>query len=307
MAKEIKAVELVQKNWRGHSVRNKGYRFVKWIPVWKSRRDAAIEIQRSWRGFTATEKYWNTLGSVILIQSFARRWTLELKYNEIYGATLVIQTFARIILAKQELERRRFILSLVRTIQGKEPLPTKSASRKASGTKSSHLAGAANWELILAEQRRLNSAARVIQRFFAMVKKEVDVAIAKKEEKRKKRKKKKKQHRRPTNDEDSLLENVWGNTFDDSGAKPRSSERRSQKTKIPREYSKNARNTTSKSMDDDSRSIISTSSINRVPKSRMGLPTRIIDEDYALETAWMDAEIKVAKRRMRGMPNRRDP
>jgi hypothetical protein len=304
MAGEIKAASVLQKNWRGFRVRNQGYRFVKWLSTWQRRRRAAIEIQRTWRGFSATEKYWNTLGSVILIQSLARKLIQELKYNEIYGATLVVQSFVRVILAKQELERRRFILSLVHTIQGKDPLPTKRNSRKVSRAEQS---GAANWELVLAEQRRLNNAARVIQRFFAMVKKEVDLAIAQKEKKRRKRKKKNKQHRRPTNDEDYFLEKVWGSTFEDPSARPGRTERQAQKPKLPREYSRNTRNLGSKSVDDDARSHISTSSINRVPKSRMGLPSRIIDEDYALETAWMDAEIKVAKRRMRGMPNRMDP
>ena len=297
MAREIEAAKLIQRNWRGHAVRKTGPRFVKWMSCWQDRRVAAITIQSHWRGFVATENYWNTLGSVILIQSMVRRWKHELRYNDIYGATLVLQSFARVIVARQEMERRRFILSLVHTIQGKDPVPRKASSRKEPNRQV--LPQATNWELVLAEQRRLNNAARVIQRFFAMVKKEVDLAIAQKEKKRRKRKKKKKQLRRPANEEDYLLEAVWGKTFEDRTVLIAENGQNLQKPKIPREYTRHSRSL--ESVDKDGPSL---KTLSRVPKSRLGLPTRIIDEDYALETAWMDAEINVAKRRVRGMSGR---
>ena len=298
MATEVEAAVAVQKVWRGFLIRDAGYCYVHWKHISAVRESSATTIQRHWRGFAATESYWQTLGSIILIQSLARRWKHEIRYNELYGATLIAQTFARIILAKLEVDRRKFILSLVHTIQGKDTAQgtralTTSRKKKPASTDMMNK----DWEKILEQQQHLDHAARVIQRFFKMVKREVDLAIQRAEKKRKKKRKKRKHRKVGPSDEDALLENIWKVMED---PQPRQ-DRESHKAKLPAEYAMTDRSALGRSVDDDARSFISTSSVGRAPKSRMGLPARVIDEDYALETAWMDAEISMAKKRTQGL------
>ena len=187
------------------------------------------------------------------------------------------------VLAKLEVERRKFILTLVQTINDgkKKPIARGPNNKDAK----------VHWEKVLEEQRKLDRAARVIQRFFSMVKKEVDLAI-RAEKKRRKKRRKKRQHRKVVStDEDALLDNVWQSIEEPSIKREIGHQRGAHK--LPAEYAMANR---SRPVDEDTRSFISTSSVVKVPKSRMGLATRIIDEDYALETAWMDAGINMAKR-----------
>lgn len=283
MAEEIKAVVVVQRVWRGFVTRSAGHCFVQWIKIHEEREAAATTVQRYWRGFFATEVYWQTLGSVILIQSLARQWKEERKYNAIYGAAIIVQSIARMVLAKLEVERRKFILTLVQTINDgkKKPIARGPNNKDAK----------VHWEKVLEEQRKLDRAARVIQRFFSMVKKEVDLAI-RAEKKRRKKRRKKRQHRKvASTEEDALLENVWQSIEEPSNRQGIGYQRGAHK--LPAEYAMANRG---RPVDEDTRSFISTSSVGKVPKSRMGLATRIIDEDFALETAWMDAGINMAKR-----------
>jgi hypothetical protein len=309
MADDIRAAIQVQSLWRGLLLRRRGYMFTRWIYIKQQRFQAATTIQRHWRGHSATEKYFETLGSVIQIQAFARRWKDECIYNTVYTAAIVLQSFFRLALAKQELERRRFVRSLVATIHGQDTTPQKPKDELK------------DWEMVVFQQKKYDRAARVIQRFFVMVKKEVDRAI-KAEKKRRKRKKKSQRNRRTK--EDDLLDSIWESTVDGSGMRgnpmdgvdmnqasrgDHHSANQSEsdtKRRLPAEYATSNRNST-RPAEDDTRSNVSfaSSSFQPAPLLRMALPTRVIDEDYALETAWMDAEINVAKeshRRMEASP-----
>jgi hypothetical protein len=304
-ADDIEAALRVQSLWRGILLRRRGYVFTQWIYIKQQRLQAATTIQRYWRGHSATEKYFETLGSVIQIQAFARRWKEERQYNTVYTVAIVVQSFFRLVLAKQELERRRFVRSLVATIHGQDTAPQKPKDELK------------DWEMVVFEQKKYDRAARVIQRFFVMVKKEVDRAI--KAEKKRRKKKKRSQRRRPTN-EDDLLDSIWESTVEGNGIRGNPVDgvdmnqasrgdyesESGTKRRLPAEYATSNRNLV-RPADVDTRSNASfaSSSFQRAPLSRMALPTRVIDEDYALETAWMDAEINVAKeshRRMEASP-----
>lgn len=338
MAPEIAAATVVQKSCRGYLVRSAGYCFVQWKFIAAERKMAAITIQRYCRGFSARENYWQKLGSIILIQGFARRWKAEEEYNKIYGATLVLQSLARVLVAKQELKRRQFILSLVQTMQGVQPkhMSTHASNQKSTTAVASgktavqsssekdrvtkFLSEKTNKErkLLLQQKKKEDEAARVLQRFFAMVKREVDLAIqAEKKRRRKKKKKKRRKESFGGGHEDELLESIWdtvekgsrGLTDDEHGQDSRSNNGKNKNSnghrpKLPPEYANRAPLTRPR-LEEDTQSFISASSFHKVPQSRMGLPIRVIDEDYCLETAWMDAEISVAKRRTTEAVNRR--
>lgn len=330
MADEITAAIMVQKTFRGASVRTE-HCFLHWKEISRRREIAVITIQRYWRGYSASEKYWQILGSAILIQSFARMWDQVDKYNALYGATILVQSFARVMLAKQELERRKFIISFVKTMQGtqtntgsKSPVRNNAArtadlsktsvtkrpkeSSTTIRTKQQSLPRASekgkDWKNVLEEQQRLDRAARVIQSFFSMVKREVDLAIQKAEKKRRKKKKSRKQRpKQETEQEDIILDDVWDKIGESSKKSTRAEETapnfketiESRKPKLPAVYAVPGSVPTGQG-EDDARSFISTSSFHKAPQSRMALPKRIIDDDYALETAWMDAHVSERKK-----------
>jgi hypothetical protein len=178
------------------------------------------------------------------------------------------------------------------------------------------------WRARMARKKILREqyeAARTIQRFFLMVKAMVDREI-RAEKKRRKRKKMYKKFHTPAM-EDALLETIWTNTVET----PRRSGSTSKRPSVPRPQSENApsdavpprrgrssrrlsqlASEVSKDLDMDDASVTSHhtagSSIYHVaPPRRSTLSRKDLDEDIALEEAWIDTEINFMKERSSSM------
>lgn len=167
------------------------------------------------------------------------------------------------------------------------------------------------------KQREVEHAARKIQRFFKLVKTEVDREI-KAEKKRRRAKRKKKKHKEP-DVEDDMLENVWRKTITQNSVSPeeiRLAEAAAAKELVRnRKASSRRERSSSYAMPgivrpEDTKSEVSAltiaSSHFRTPRSRLTtLSHRALDEDLHLEEAFIDAEIAGAKERRRRTKSRK--
>lgn len=236
------------------------------------RENAATAIEKSWRGFYARQNYWHALGSAILIQAFSRGW----------------------------ISKRRLTALRLRAV--------------------------------LQIDKDRHFAARVVQRFFLMVKAEVDREIRAEKKRRKARRKAKK---RRDAMEESLLENVWKSTIGESPAKmdrfrskcaSQTANRNFRTPNLPRPDDSRTRSTGGhipgqiqlRHQDDDRLSEVSTtvsrtssapirrrtSNPNSTRNFAMNSPSRSmskieVEDNLALEEAWIDAGIKDARLRRR--------
>jgi hypothetical protein len=170
-----------------------------------------------------------------------------------------------------------------------------------------------------------DQAACTIQRFFLMVKAMVDREI-RAEKKRRKRKKMYKKFHTPEMEE-ALLETIWTNTVETprtshkpkqpSGSKPRGSLSRSitrpqQKNSLTKKSSRSRSSRSSSRLSQlarevskdlfDDASVTSShhtagSSVYHIePRPRSKLSQKDLDEDIALEEAWIDTEINLLKK-----------
>lgn len=252
----IKAAVLVQRNWRGVSVRMKGLKFTNWHRMLYVENPAAICIQRNWRGFNALQSYWHALGSAIQIQGAVRRWMARLTFAsmrkvylkgvcatkmqalarrylvrkrlsgvsklpklqafvrrylarlevaEMLGAAILIQCAFRGHQAKKEAKQRRLIYLFVRSATSSESNGAKEVQPQQESLR--------DWEMAILRQRQVEHAARRIQRFFLMVRREVDMEIQSAKAKRR-RKSRRKQKQSQHDADDDLLENIWSKTMD---------------------------------------------------------------------------------------------
>ena len=229
MADTIKAAVVAQRLWRGVSVRMKGLKFIIWHRRLFIETPAAVKIQTAWRGYNAIQDYWHVLGSAIQIQSVVRAWQSRSQYllkkesavvvqtsvrrflartevAEKLGCIILMQSIARAYFAKKEAAQRRLIYMFV--VTAADSADKGMSHQKLRASKSSH----SDWGMYGDEKQ--DRAARTIQRFFIMIKREVDHEIARAAAKKYRRKKKKK-YRVPDMD-DAMLENVWRKTVVDS-------------------------------------------------------------------------------------------
>jgi IQ calmodulin-binding motif len=205
MVYEIRAATRIQQVWRGYFIRWVGFRFVRWLKIRDDREHGAVVIQSNWRRHHAMEKYWHVLGSAIQIQAITRGFMARTTFLEQRGAACMLQCFVRVAMAKEELARRHFIVSLVKS--------AKSASKGFKRKVTKHRESGKNWETVVNEQKKIDLAARTIQRFFAMVKREVDREVRAEKKRRRRRKMKKADVHGQDVVDDDLLENVWEKTM----------------------------------------------------------------------------------------------
>lgn len=194
--REIAAVQ-VQRYWRGFLGRHSAY-FERVLHEREiQQHDAAIQIQRVWRGYDQKQIYWYVLGCAIQIQRFARgRLVRERMKAETYAA-ITVQALARRYFCRQEHYKR--MLEAMLTAVAAEEARSRIAAVKVQ-----------EWWAMIREKDRRNTAAIVIQRFFLMVKAEVDREIQAEKKRRKMRKKLK---NRTAQDDDDILERVWMSTI----------------------------------------------------------------------------------------------
>mmetsp|Transcript_7630 Transcript_7630/g.15671 ORF Transcript_7630/g.15671 Transcript_7630/m.15671 type:complete len:1781 (+) Transcript_7630:812-6154(+) len=341
LSDKIDAAIKVQKVWRGMQVRDQGYRFVQWIFI-RDVRDlaatiiqrhmrgliareqfleysSAIKLQKIWRGYRATENYWHQLGSAIQIQAIARGWIQYTRYNKQILLAPTIQRSVRCYFAREELARRKFILKLVNQVNKKSP--KSQVERKPAKPFQDEKA---EWTTVVADRQRIDRAARILQKFFRMVKKEVDRAV-RAEKKKRRHKTKDKRRRQKATQEDDLLENVWNSTSSGnksesrSSSKTRSSSRRkgtssrhaASKSKVRKDDKVILSSRRQFENSDEGTSVVSYWSNSnsqvppRVPKSRKGLSAKEKHDDLALETAWMDTSVAFSKGSSSSQPKKK--
>ena len=271
-------------------------------PHTSTKQSAATNIAAAWRGFSTCQRYWHILGSVIEIQTIVRGWIArrQLRY----------------------LQENAFVQ--LRTINS---LKYKSIARARNSRDRN-------------EKKRVDRAARTIQRFFLMVKAEVDREI--RAEKKRRRVKKKSKRKSGTNSfDEKLLENVWRKTIEDDAKylEYKSSMKalavaahiqNNENHTIPKLVTKGSEDsrfstgrdvtalcgTVGTPMSASGRLGVVPLSVNsfkidhdvnskavtlRSSKSRLSsMSPREIDEDSLLEEAWIDSKINCAKERRGG-------
>jgi hypothetical protein len=203
------ACRRIQANWRGSQVRTAYKQFIATrqmqdayykklfatnssqvavvVRLKHLHHEAATKIAAAWRSYNTCQSYWHVLGSVIEIQTIARGWMARCKLKELQEDALV----------------------QLRTI---------------SAIKYKSIARSRSFRLLANdyyEKKRTDRAARTIQRFFLMVKAEVDREI-RAEKKRRKFKKKSKKNRSSFDEnklrssfDENLLESAWRKTIED--------------------------------------------------------------------------------------------
>jgi len=156
---------------------------------------ATIKVQTAARRYIAQRSYRREIG-VIRLQAAARRFLARTEAAEKLGSTILLQSVMRGCFARVEARRRRLIFMFVKT-----------ADTYDSSGKTAHE------EAHQCRLKQLDTAARTIQRFFLMVKEEVDREIKAAKKRRKARKKYKKRVSSVDADDD-VLEVVWQATVD---------------------------------------------------------------------------------------------
>lgn len=276
-------------------------------------------IQRSWRGYVVRSCYRQQIVdssratlACVKIQRQSRRFFTQMRYLETIGSIIVVQTVARRYLANKEREKRRII-----------KLIFDQARNMIDGN-------GQNFEALVRQQEREN-AARKIQRFFLWVKAEVDREIRHQEKRLERKNKKRLKRSKKDDEEDALLENVFknvatspANQISNSAKFPSVHDSRLPKRTsvavlndphmiaIPEEYrgvgvqnrgqpSKKTSGLNKNKRRDDGETVNSDASSSlyyKVPAPRLHrLKRSELDEDFCLEEAWIDTEIKNARER----------
>lgn len=274
-------------------------------------KEAATSMQKVCRGFVVRQRYWYILGCTMQVQSWMRGRLVKLQIQRETRARLRLQCFGRRCLARQEYLQRKFILALLKTADKEKTkrVAVRVIQDKARG---------------FLDERKRDEAARVIQRFFLMVKHEVDqmVHVTKK---RKTWRKKMMKKNRNSRVEEALLEHAWGcvdngslsagldaivqssshgssehnENIRDNARKWSGAIKRDPltdlKSKLPPRY--NVRQSLSQHDDEKtefSGLTMSTAAYSRVASSRLKQRvSREVDEDLELEEAFMDYEMSV--------------
>lgn len=162
---------------------------------------AATTIQAAWRGFWGFSHFVILQYEIVKLQAVVRGKLVRNNRNLKLGCAIMIQSTVRRYLAEREARQLR-IARLMLLAKAENMRETLAAKRMQF------------WWRVVMECRREKEAALVIERFFLMVKAEVDREIhrveMKKQSKKQNRRKKKK------DSDDKLLERVWMKTVDDS-------------------------------------------------------------------------------------------
>lgn len=288
----IADVIMAQKVARGYMDRKKHKQDLiemkKKVRVEKGKIGAARLIQNTFRGFIVRQNYWYTLGCTVQVQSWMRGRLVILQQRREQSAALKLQCTTRCWLARQQILQKKFILALVHA---------------AKVETSRNIATLVNQEMVQShlESKKREEAARIIQRFFLMVKLEVDqmLRLAKRRKKWRKRVSQNQQGNVRLDDEDHdfLLENAWGAVNEKKDRLPTSYSISSKQLPFPRKilYPHPRK--------DNDQSLYaqltgSTCKYYRVPPARMQkMNSTEMDEDFKLEVAYIDVEISSARSR----------
>jgi hypothetical protein len=330
---EDPAAVSIQKIWRG---------FREVLHFWHAC-GSVIQIQSAMRGWLARLQRTKENDSVVVLQSYIRRWQARMRLSEGLGSVILLQSTVRGMLARKELNERRFILQFIRTASGAQrsntPVrtrlphlhaPPRSSSlncrrqnaspfvQRRRGEQSSSFTDK-NLDQRQTIPRSLKSsqasivqnkvakerdeAARRIQRFFLMVKMEVDREIMRAREKKRRKKRKPKNHKL-IDDENEVLDDVWTKTvLNNKNSEPETihdiqkSAARDLMARLARPMQD--QNGASPGVYGDSVARAGKSSLKVAPSRLATLSQPEMELDYLLEQAWIDTEIRKVKERRR--------
>ncbi|GKZ01271.1 hypothetical protein MPSEU_001078100 [Mayamaea pseudoterrestris] len=324
------AATLIQSSWRGYTAR---VTFEDLIVC----EDSATLIQASFRAYKARLAMIQLL-MILRLQSVARRWLACSRSAEKLGAIIYLQCIARGMLARKQATERRAIMQLEKIGAASSSPSLKILNSLHSSLLSPRLGSLRcdrNPVATLQQDIELDEtvaikekAARRIQRFFLMVKAEVDQEIRRALEK--KRRKKRKIHKKKLRDrDDEILENIWSMTMDENAggfdfevanfaamSKTRPMQERNRPGSSLRNMPSMSGGFVSTTTDAESshksgpiweqwsctaplRAASPAFSVEmKFPPSRLATLSRAeFDDDLFLEEAWIDTEVRQAKER----------
>ena len=199
----IADIVAVQKVVRGYMARNLYAGAIESRMIeHRQRLFASTLVQKVCRGFICRQRYWYTLGCTMQIQSWIRGRMVVVGLRRESTARLALQSYIRRYLAKQEVSQRQFIYMLIKSAD-------RSKMKRAAVLKIQR-----RWKVFVKTKRR-EDAARAIQRFFLMVKLEVDRMVFS----AKRRHQWRRRIRAKTNrNEDALLEDAWQSAVSNLGS-----------------------------------------------------------------------------------------
>jgi hypothetical protein len=167
--------------------------------------NAAVQIQASWRGFWQYSHYVIVQYETIRIQAVVRGNISRRVANMRLGCCIIIQSAVR----------RYFAMRAYRKLQIQTRVDIILALAAANAMREIRACERIQfWWRVVMDCRREKHAALVIERFFIMVKAEVEREIRRVE--RKKNSKKEQRRKKQKEAEDHLLEKVWLNTVDEN-------------------------------------------------------------------------------------------
>lgn len=164
---------------------------------------AATKLQTLWRGFWQYTHYIIVQYEIVRVQALVRGNLARNYFGMRLGCAIIIQATGRQFLARK---RVRSIRTANVLIQGASwAMRESKACRKIQSL----------WRK-LRRSRIEKAAGLVIERFFLMVKEEVDREIRRREKKRTSKSKREKRRRHKKEPEDKILERAWLNTVDEN-------------------------------------------------------------------------------------------
>jgi hypothetical protein len=162
---------------------------------------AVVKIQACWRGFWLCSHFIIMRYEASRLQAVLRGKIQQRMYNMQLGCIIMIQSTVR----------RHLTLTKTRNMKLDMTVKNSAALRLREVNACKHIQF---WWRLVMDCRKEKKAALIIERFFIMVKAEVDREIKRAQEKRERRKQKKKEKK----SEDQELEKAWLSILDDSGS-----------------------------------------------------------------------------------------
>jgi hypothetical protein len=156
--------------------------------------NAAVKIQKLYRGYDQKQKFWYLLGCVIQIQCVSRGFVGRLNYKDDIGSIIVAQSMARRWLALRQYKQLLLIESLI------------SGATREETEKHQAAITLQTWYRYDLQPRIRVAAAIKVQSFFRMVKAMVDSEI---KAEKKRRKIRKKLRNRTKDFDEAVLEDAW--------------------------------------------------------------------------------------------------
>jgi hypothetical protein len=215
---EAVAAVSVQRAFRGHMCRQACTDYVQTAIKMKKSTSAAVTIQRAWRGFECQQNYWQILGFTIRLQAIARGWIAKRRFVFFVDSMVRQQMMEQIITSATIIQRAVRLWMFHRERSHAATTINGFLRRKLHRKRFLCIVGTAviiqrafrRW-MVLQDGHARDQAARTIQRFFLMVKAEVDREILRRQNRRKSSRKNRRKRIDPKKEmiENRLLEEAW--------------------------------------------------------------------------------------------------